>query len=534
MAKISKAEIDAIKAANSESIEKFKSSKKKSAGGRPKSPQSAETNAKSKAAIDDTIAELSRQMGVPSSNNPSAPQGIGQAARPSNAPRGGTSTAQSAVAQINFAAQQMNTTTARPYTAYDINRDIIRDHAQSVKGIQQGFNYAVQGKAPMSQKDRIAYGKASYDDIRDAAAARDNSLKNAVRMAIKEDSKQILKTLDEEAEKESRSNAPRRSQASGNGGGGFGFRARQTYHLLGRAATIASQIGPDNSPQSVYAPMQEAIAAITPLLPAAFATPGYAAAAIFRITQAGIQGADNTADAGMQRGYMKTAFANNRNFDFIANKTDKILTGNMTPWEKAKAGLSSLPLAQYLDLDWNGDFEQKKNKVLQETLSGYEKMSSQSYLYGNEYDTAVSKWESKNKRRVDAHSLRMIASQVTRKKQDEMMNSPAFMQEMATRAPAVYMGAMLMLEQQFGLHGKLIDPNKIRQENELNLLNDIATGKVKNVGGEFTLAQKREAADLNIEELVWKKGGSWKTEEEAAKNVELRAKAERHRHLAEF
>ncbi len=114
------------------------------------------------------------------------------------------------------------------------------------------------------------------------------------------------------------------------------------------------------------------------------------------------------------------------------------------------------------------------------------------------------------------------------------MNSPAFMQEMATRAPAVYMGAMLMLEQQFGLHGKLIDPNKIRQENELNLLNDIATGKVKNVGGEFTLAQKREAADLNIEELVWKKGGSWKTEEEAAKNVELRAKAERHRHLAEF
>ncbi len=510
--------IDRILAVHKGDIEKFKAQQAARKGGRKADKGRAQ------AAIDGVADDISRDMRAVQQMNPSAMLGSSSApmAPPSVArdpimtPLSGGGIFQGAVAQINqfksIESQSKSWASERRDTAW-------MQKEPSVK-IQHGFPVKGGPSAPMSHKEELAWGSLSGKQGATVDAARDEiisrNLANQKSMSsqwfAREDARRVMESAFHDKQSGSRFSK---------------FEVNRVFHLISKGASIAGNINADNSPGGLLKPAEEAMQSLAPLLPFGLGLVAYSAAAALRIKRVGMEGAKVAADSEISRNMMRSPFGDDKTFDRLRKEVEASRDATMTPWEKLKA-----PFKYRDEFNLNGDVEADKLRMLQARAGAYEKMAQQSFLYGNDYSQAVNQWSAKNKMPINEEAKRQAFADVTKKKRDQIENEPAFQRELKqNRIPYAYIAFMKMLE----TNGGKFDEKKLIEQKKKELLDDIINGKIDTYGGtKVTKAYGREEIDRRIEHWEDVHSVEIHKQDELSRNIELKMKAERHRHLAEW
>lgn len=585
--------IKRIQAANADKIEAFKQKNRK--GGQQTGPRQKRTDPKQ--TIDDTIAEIARQMGVGTTAQPSAPIGTGEATRPISIPQAAFNSGQNAVHQVNQAAQQMSQAMSPPSVRDLIDAginpalaipqsasaqvqsgfggykqpDVLRPSIQryKIREINQGFGYKAPPKVIVSQTPSIQMPEVKGKEF-------DRSAKEILKQTIKDD-REVKKTLREEVKiiaKEDRASilksngkqnattqyreersrlhpSMRRAfdQAYGNrtpeeddtadrvengnliaGVGSKKYSNRGGLNNFAIGLAMRSMISSINhtvsalnghaefTPNATTGFMSKFLSIGPNLAKIGFKKIGVLAE-IAEATAELVNSYHNSANlevrSDMDLAMRRNSFGSDKRFSEISANAAKLATGSQTWFQRTTNALG-----------WKGELQAEINNSAAKTLNADEKARTELYLYGNEAEKAVVRWAVQNKIPLAAvpdevrRELKEGAIKAIRKKYE---TDSEVLRQVDAETP-----------DDFFLRGASKDDfqKKLRQKSidDIFLNSNGAYG----INGRLTPSEQRQHIDRDIEHYLRLNARDIHRIDEENRNIELKMKAERHRHLAEF
>jgi hypothetical protein len=525
--------IQATKKADIEAFQKTLGAKK---GGRPKKQNQEElTDADREDAGFPTKVQRQQQQQNPSamlgsSQAPMAPPGTGIATRPIMTPQSGGGIYQGVINQINQASQQISNPTSGdgPMTfgiapsARAAQSDAFRKPA-----INQGFGYVNKSNPtpPTSQKDRMAQGKdfdkVLSDSLKSNAQA-EKTLKAAVRKAIKDDAKAIVKDLVDEGRKDKKRAAFLEDYEKGekefdenkNKGGGQvnRFMVSSAFHLINKMSRIGNNAQANNTPQNQMAPGMELLQAVAPLLPGPLGLAAYVAAKAIRSKMAWEESQNASASAEHSVAMSRIGFGDDRTFQKLKRRIESDRDNSGTAYDIIKDKLG-----------FKGDRDAEQAADIQRGVSAYEKARQANYLGGNNAEMMLAKWAQEHQmsvKNIPQNIKNAIVDKAYEAERQQIGNSENFKQA---------------LQNQMGLHDYGDDRVIVERRLKRKMLDEIMIDPEK--ANSYGLKSKifdRMIADEKIRNYMEVHPTQMPRLLEDQRHIELKMKAERHRHLAEW
>lgn len=520
-----KKSIDAIKAANP--------SKKGVGGRKKKNAGDTLTDAdREDAGFPTRTARAQQQLNptamLGSSAAPMAPPSASKS--PIQAPQTGGGIFQGIVSQINQASLLANAYTgvnpstdyfSRSYkTAASAKRDFDKQLSSDLmkSGIDKDVRAFEKNQKSVASAAKMAMrydSKAVADGMRNDYLSMRNSIHPDLRQAfdsangIKTSSSQQLDDLNEGTKLLAKSNSPR-SVAKG-----MSFRMFSAFRVMNRIIQMGEQAKAVNTPDAQLGPLADILGAAARLAPGIGGPIALLGMAAIN-TRKAYENSENTAvQSDLSLAMQRVGFGNDRRFQQITRNARQMATGSQTWFEYTKNKLG-----------FEGELEAKIADNAKRTLAADMRAGAEMHLYGGGADKSIARWAAEHKIPIqsvpDSVRKKLIDAAVVAKRKEFELNNE------------VLRGVDADTPSDFGMKGAKRD--SVQRELRNKAVDDIFLNTTGQYGdrGRLTPAQARMEAEDRIKTYLETHSTQIQKREEDNRNVQLTAKAERHRHLAEF
>ena len=270
--------------------------------------------------------------------------------------------------------------------------------------------------------------------------------------------------------------------------------------------------------ESVISNMEKAadrVTAIAPLMRGPYGIAAYGAAEMLNIHSAKAASIMSTANAQSSVNRAQTDFGNPELLAQVIRREEERRSigfyGGMGFWNFLKT--------QY---GFRGGINEDFQKGVSDTTGALMNARRNQYLYGSEASKAIVNYSSKNKiplGSISDYTRNKIIDEATLSRHEKWRQEEDFQREVESRMPV--------------LQDPTINRAVIRGRITRELLADI-DNQNDNIPLKYRFDEKRRIADQAIQRYLQNNEFDIAKEREIHRNIDLRVKAERHRHLAEF
>ncbi len=508
------------------------------------------------------LREQQRQQGIGSTAQPTAPMGTGQATRPIQAPQSAFATIQNAIAQVQANAQPYFMRNVAPPSMPMPSFGALSQQSPTGNGIPPsvaptsiltGFSYA---RAPQKSRGLSIQSEDDPDKIRDNGIARQNAerkmeekldrqaqkavdkffrsaSKKAVRLSrAVEQAGEVPIDVQDADDIGNRDAFERKTQRIGNARDkqqrqsaqkwdAMSFKINRIFHLINKVGTIGGMAQPDNLPGAQMGPIASTLSSVAPLLPGPIGIAAYAASEILHARIAGETMATSKTDAQNKMAMMHRGFGNRELASAIVHEAESSRLGAGLTYFEWLQDKASFKIGEK-EFSFLGASEANAQAASNagRTIDAMKVMREESFLYGANAQKALISYAAKHRMAIgeipDQVRNKLIDDEM--RKERNTISMSADFNEVLDRDTAQF---------QWGA-----DVRNRKREEYLDAV--VANPELANKLGLKSVKFDRQEAEIRIANWMENHSDKLHQDMESARNTDLKMKAERHRHLAEW